>query len=267
MHLEDIEFRHQEDPYFSTTLAKGMLVLQAFSPGGGWMGNKALVERTGLPKATVSRLCRTLTDLGYLHHDPRRGRYTLDVGVLTLVNPYLTQLPIRRIARPLMQQLANACNGSVSLGIAHDTQMVYVESCIDHRAQTTRPDVGTSRSIASSAMGRAYLAMLAGEERDCLMARLRREEKEAWPRMRARIDEEMARFRRQGYTLSLGETTRGQDAIGVAITIPGHDAPYGLNCAIAASRLKLGELETEVAPRLMALARSVVSELATSTAA
>ena len=44
------------------SLERGLLLLRAFGPGADTLGNSDLVGRTGLPKATVSRLARTLVE-------------------------------------------------------------------------------------------------------------------------------------------------------------------------------------------------------------
>jgi DNA-binding IclR family transcriptional regulator len=59
------------DRKFVTALARGLEVLRACTPTEGLLGNGELVERTGLPKPTVSRLTHTLTKLGYLAYAER----------------------------------------------------------------------------------------------------------------------------------------------------------------------------------------------------
>ena len=113
MHQDDIDKLQEGDAYFATTLAKGLLLLRAFAPSGGWLGNKAVLE---------------------------------------LVNPFLSQLAVRQVARPLMQSLADDVHGAVSLGVARATDMIFIESCVDIRAENARPDVGTTRPMATTAM-------------------------------------------------------------------------------------------------------------------
>ncbi len=48
--------------------ARALSVLSAFAPGERWLGNGDLVERTGLPASTVTRMTRTLVTLGYLRY-------------------------------------------------------------------------------------------------------------------------------------------------------------------------------------------------------
>ena len=54
-----------KDRQFANTLARGLEVLRCFRVGDALLGNKEIAQRTGLPKATVSRLTHTLIELGY----------------------------------------------------------------------------------------------------------------------------------------------------------------------------------------------------------
>src|SRR5215813_11527917 len=72
------------DRKFVTALARGLEILRAFTPSEGLLGNGELVERTGLPKPTVSRLTYTLTKLGYLVHVERLAKYQLAPAALSL---------------------------------------------------------------------------------------------------------------------------------------------------------------------------------------
>ena len=64
---------HHEDPLLNRSLVRGVEILRAFRPGADLLGNGEIAERTGLSRATVSRLTQTLVDTGLLEHD-RSGR-------------------------------------------------------------------------------------------------------------------------------------------------------------------------------------------------
>ena len=120
--LEDFpEKTELEDRQFVTALARGLSVMRAFQPGDGILGNGDIAERTGLPKPTVSRLTHTLTRLGYLVHAERLGKYRLGPGVLSLGYSLLANMDIRKIARPYMQELANASGLGIALGAGTET--------------------------------------------------------------------------------------------------------------------------------------------------
>ena len=148
-------YEHEGDRQFATTLARGLEVLRCFTPLEPLLGNKEISVRTGLPKPTVSRLTYTLTKLGYLRHNMRLGKYQLGSAVLSIGYPLLASMNVRQVARPLMKELADYCNGSVSMGIRDRLSMVYVESCRSGNGITTLPDIGTSVPISQSVIGRA----------------------------------------------------------------------------------------------------------------
>jgi Transcriptional regulator len=62
------------------SLERGIELLRAFGPGAELLGNGDLAERTSLPKATVSRLTRTLVQEGYLEHDGAPGLQAWPAG-------------------------------------------------------------------------------------------------------------------------------------------------------------------------------------------
>ena len=53
------------------SLERGVEILRAFRPGADLLGNGELAERTGLSRATVSRLAQTLVDTGLLERTRR----------------------------------------------------------------------------------------------------------------------------------------------------------------------------------------------------
>lgn len=59
-----------------STLVKGLDILAVLA-SGETLGNEQIAQRVGLSKATASRLCTTLTTLGYLRQDERTRKYAM----------------------------------------------------------------------------------------------------------------------------------------------------------------------------------------------
>lgn len=161
----------QDSPDFITALARGLDVLRCFRPGAGLLGNQELARLTGLPKPTISRITYTLTSLGYLRRDEASGRYAPGYGVLALGFGMLASLDVRELARPRMQELARQTGAAVALGVFDGECMTYVEAVHGSPALYLRLPVGQRISL-DSAMGRAYVASLSGDERRILLQRL-----------------------------------------------------------------------------------------------
>ena len=201
-------YEHEGDRQFATTLARGLEVLRCFTPLEPLLGNKEISVRTGLPKPTVSRLTYTLTKLGYLRHNMRLGKYQLGSAVLSIGYPLLASMNVRQVARPLMKELADYCNGSVSMGVRDRLNMVYVESCRSGNGITTLPDIGTSVPIGQSVIGRAFLAACTPQEREAVLNQMKVKEPEAHRKYRAPIDKSLEDIRARGFCASNGELRR-----------------------------------------------------------
>ena len=254
-------YEHEGDRQFATTLARGLEVLRCFTPPEPMLGNKEISVRTGLPKPTVSRLTYTLTKLGYLRHNMRLGKYQLGSAVLSIGYPLLASMSVRQIARPLMKELADYCNGSVSMGMRDRLSMVYVESSRSGDGIATLPDIGTAVPIAQSVIGRAYIASCTPPERDAVLNQLKVKEPEMHRKYRPQIDKALEDIRSRGFCVSLGEIRREVHAVGVPMrrTVDGEVVAF--NCAVPAFILKKGQLEDDIAPRLVAMVRNIEASL------
>ena len=255
------DYEHDGDRQFATTLARGLDVLRCFTPLEPQLGNTEISLRTGLPKPTVSRLTYTLTKLGYLRHNMRLGKYQLGSAVLSIGYPLLASMSVRQVARPFMKELADYCNGSVSIGMRDRLSMVYVESCRSGTALTTLPDIGTSVPIAAAAVGRAFLAACTPPEREAVLNQIMVKDPESHRKFRAAIDKSLEDIRVRGFCVSIGELRREVHAVGVPMrrTVDGEIVAF--NCGVPAFTLKKGQLEEDIGPRLVAMVRNIEAAL------
>ena len=249
----DATSRIKEDRHFVTALARGLEVLACFRSGDRMLGNQELARRCKLPKSTVSRLTYTLTKLGYLEYVEDTGRYRLGSATLSLGSTMLARMDARQLARPLMQELADYSQAMVSLGTRDRLSMIYVENCRSPAALTLSLDVGSRIPLATTAMGRAYLAMCQDGERHDLMDRIRELDEVAWPRIRQGIEQAVQQYREFGVCASFGDWQKDVNAIAIAFRPAGSRSLMAINCGGPAFALSPDFLMNEVRPRLMAL--------------
>ena len=250
-------YEHEGDRQFATTLARGLEVLRCFTPLEPLLGNKEISVRTGLPKPTVSRLTYTLTKLGYLRHNMRLGKYQLGSAVLSIGYPLLASMNVRQVARPLMKELADYCNGSVSMGVRDRLNMVYVESCRSGNGITTLPDIGTSVPISQSVIGRAFLSACTPPERESVLNQMKVKEPEMLRKNQPAITKGLEDIRGKGYCSSSGDLRREVHAVGVPMRRNVDGEIVTFNCAVPAFLLKKGQLEEDIGPRLVAMVRNI----------
>ena len=254
-HQSDITALRDGDPNFAGTLAKGLMILQTFLREPRPYANSELAALLGLPRPTVSRLCRTLLDMGYLDRDERIDRYFIGPAAVALGYPYIVSIPLRAQARPLMQSLADQMHGAASIGVAMGLDVVYVETCAYKRGTLARPDVGAMRSVASTAMGRAWLHSLREKARSAVVRQLKAERPDEMARCAAGIKESLQMQSRHGFAINRGDGGMGVLGVAVASRLRQGTRALLFNCAVPGGQTDMKTLESDIGPRLVDLVR------------
>ncbi|HCF3919428.1 TPA: IclR family transcriptional regulator [Pseudomonas aeruginosa] len=245
-----------KDRQFVTALARGLELLRCFTPRESLLGNQELAKKTGLPKPTVSRLIHTLTRLGYLRHLPHSGKYQLEVGVMSFGYAMLSNLSIRALARPLMEEMAGYAKAAVAMAARDRLSMVYLDVVHGEANLTMRRQVGSHLSLHRSAIGRACLAAMPEDEREFILGHIRKRHPEDWPEVRKGLERAFRDYVDYGFCLSLGEWQRDVNAVGVAL----HHESHGLlafNCGGPSFHLKREKLEDDIGPRLLHMVHNI----------
>lgn len=226
---------------FVTALARGIDILSAFQAEDRWLSNAELARRTKLPKPTVSRLTFTLMSLGFLDLDEDTGLYLLHPRILSLGYPVLQRLSIRQVARPFIRELANSCQGTSSIGMRDRLNMIIIDR-VRHSSMTAIPvDIGAWREMATSALGRAYIAATGTQERDKLFDEMKAFYGNRWPKLRASIDSNISAYAKNGYCISAGDWTPGYNAVGAPLTMR-DGTILALTCGGLSNRIPVEDL-------------------------
>ncbi len=200
----------------STSLVKGLGLLEAtaLDPNGRLLA--ALAAEVGLSKPTAHRILKTLTKLGYLERAPG-GIYRQSRKVQRLVCNGAIQ-DLLAVAEPHLKQLHERTLETVNLGVLRSDRVIYLR--VLESPQPLRR-VATPNSVDpfhSTALGRAIAARLAPEERESLLELAQLETNT--PRTRADRKSLMAildQVAREGYAVEVDETDVGVTCIGAAI--------------------------------------------------
>lgn len=244
--------RAPEDRHFVVALARGLEVLACFRSGAK-LGNQDIARRCNLPKSTVSRLTHTLTRLGYLIQVEETGKFRLGTATLSLGGAMLSRLDARELARPWMEELAAFGKVEVALGVRDRLSMMYAATCRSAKPPTPVLDVGSRIPVATTAMGRAWLAVIDADERNEFLARVRKRDEAAWPQTLRGVERSIHEYRTLGVTCSFGEWHPDINGIACAVR-PGEGLPpMAISCGGAAAKLSPQFLLNEVRPRLIAL--------------
>jgi len=168
---------------------------------------------------------------------------------------------VRDVARPLMQELAQFADASVSLGACERLSMVCIEVCKGNGAIAINMDVGMRLTLATSAIGRGYLAICTDAERNDLLDRLQELDHAAWPRMKDGIDKALSEHREYGVCTSFGEWRPEVNGIGLGFR-PGNGLPpMSINCGAPAFKASPEFLLGEVRPKMIELVKKLEDTL------
>jgi DNA-binding IclR family transcriptional regulator len=264
--MADVSFQNasqadQSDPSFATTLAHGLDLLAAFRNGPGPLSNADLAAHTGLSRPTVSRLTYTLAQLGYLKRDAK-GRFQLGLGVLAAAYPVLSALKVRQMARPLIRDFAAYTGGTVSIAMPFGLDFIYVETLRTTDAVPHVPDVGFTSTMATTAVGRALLSLYTKDELDAHIAKVKAERPEEAEYVLKRTLPDMELCKERGFAVSLGEWRRELFGVAAPLYRTASGDCLSVNCGIPSFRFSAEQIERECGPRILGLARSIRSLVA-----
>lgn len=249
---EGIGAAHAEDRRFVWALARGLEILRAFGPERTALSVGRLSAMTGMAKPTVSRLTHTLAALGYLRVVDKRGHYAPTPAVLTLGYPVLSALKVQDVATAPMRELAEATGCLVGLGARDRLSMVFAECTPPSWLVTLRLGTGSRVPMATSALGRAFLAGLGEAERDYLLGRLALRHGAEWEALGPRVADGIEQVRARGFCIVDGEWQR--DVRTAACPLITADGVMGLMAGAPGYTITNEILENEVGPRLVELA-------------
>jgi DNA-binding IclR family transcriptional regulator len=229
-----------ELPPQNRSLERGVEILRAFRPGADLLGNGELAERTGLSRATVSRLTQTLVGTGLLEHTRRDRAYRLAAPVLSLAHAMRSGSPVLQAVAPLMRKVAEKNRLNVGLAAADRDEMVYLESVRYNRRVSLRNVVAGQRvPIELTSLGRAYLSAIPAAKREGLLTQFRERRRSGWRALQREIDEAIACVRERGFCFASWQP----EVVALATPIVVGDHPvYALNMSMT----------TEAAPATIA---------------
>lgn len=251
--------RAHADPLQNRSLERGIEILRAFRPGSDLLGNGELAERTGLSRATVSRLTQTLAGTGILEHDRRARAYRLAAPVLCFAHAMRSCYPILQVASPLMRAVAEKLHVNVGLATADRDEMVYLESVRYNRKVSLRSVVAGQRvPIELTSLGRAYLSAVSESVRTEILALIRSRKSACWDM----LDSEIQRSIESVHVLGYCAVSWQPEVVALSAPIVLEDHPiYVVNMSVATQE-SIDSVAAELAPALLELRGRIVKEMA-----
>lgn len=245
------------DPNFMASLARGLVVIQAFTPQSPQMTISQLSARTGLSRAAVRRCLYTLCKLGFAGTDEAQ-RYSLRPKMLTLANTYTASSTLASAAQSILERMSSALGESFSVATLDGEDIVYIARTSVTRVMSVDLHVGSRLPAFCTSMGRVLLAYLPQDQLEQYL--LRATYTQYTPRTITSADKlrlALRNVRRNGYALCDQEYEIGLRSLAVPVQAPNGRVVATVNLSGHAPRMPMLEMQTRFLPHL----RNAANEL------
>jgi DNA-binding IclR family transcriptional regulator len=195
----------------SESARRALSLLMAFSPERHTLTARQLADATAIPLPSVYRYLAFLREAGLLVGDA--GSYHLSARLIPLAGAAEAAETLIDIADPVMRRLAAETTETVIL-----VRLVARSAVCVHRVETTHRlrtsyEPGQALPLEHGASARLLLASMSPDARRAYLAPLAGDD----PVTAARLEEQIARAGRQGWTTSEEEIDEGVWAAAAAI--------------------------------------------------
>lgn len=155
----------------TAAFSKFMHVLQLVADAAEPMTTGALTRASGYPRPTLHRIVGALLAEGLLRES---GAATFELGprLIQLASRSWGRSDLRVAAGEELRRLRDTTGETVHLAVPSGTRMVYIEKLESPSAVRMASRIGTSVSMHSTAVGKAYLAVLTEAQREALLPQL-----------------------------------------------------------------------------------------------
>ncbi|MAK49205.1 IclR family transcriptional regulator [Marinobacter sp.] len=207
---------------------------------------KALSAEAGLAPSTAYRILQSLTSNRFVERDSN-GDYRLGQRLLQLSNRLHSDIDLRAVSLPYMQELCDRLGETINLTIREGDVVIYFEKVTPNRMMHVNQIVGSRAPLHVTAVGKLMLG-LAGEEE--IESYARRTNLPAYTRNTLssleKLEEACFIGVRQGYALDNEEAEIGVGCIGVLLFEKSGNVSAGLSISAPIERRKdewIGELK------------------------
>ncbi len=135
---------------------RAVMLLDAISRYPDPVKLKILSAETGLHTSTTHRILSSLMHNGLVEKEPS-GAYRLGIKLLQMSVRLHTNIDLRSIALPYMEELRDRLNESVNLTIREGDALIYIEKAVPNRMIHVHQLIGSRAPLHVTAVGKMIL--------------------------------------------------------------------------------------------------------------
>jgi len=142
----------------TSVIVNAIAVLRTFTADEPLLGVTEIANRVGLHKSTVSRILATFEQERLVERDPETRRFRLGLGLIAVAGPLLAELEERRVAYPVLRELAEQTGETSALMVWNGAESMCVEQIPSHHQIKHTTPLGARYKDAMSASVQVFLA-------------------------------------------------------------------------------------------------------------
>jgi len=146
-------------------VTKVLRILETLHDAPSGLQLKAVAQQTAINKSTAYRFLAHLEHEGYVFRDAS-GAYAIGVRLARLASGMSYQTTLRKISRPVLQQLWRATGETVNLAVMDGREVLYLDVMESTHTFRLVSQVGIRRPLYCTALGKAMLAFIPEQELD-----------------------------------------------------------------------------------------------------
>lgn len=199
------------------SLFKALRIMDCFTVDSPELGITEISEQLGLYKSNVHNIVDTFVKAGYLEQNPENEKYRLGFKLLELGNVISSNMNIRRLTLPYMQEMSDYANETVYLGMPSDTDVIYLDSASPKNQISSRSMLGVKAPLYCTGIGKAMLAFLPAEVAKAVCAKPLKKHTDQTITDTGALLDELEAIRQRGYSIDNMEHEYGIKCIGMPI--------------------------------------------------
>ncbi len=256
LQTQEIEGQVTESYPGTQAVARAIGLLKIFNDAQPEWSLGDLAQATRLNKTTAFRLLAALEAEGLVMRNPLSGGYRLGVELIALGGCATRSNPLRAVSRPVLESLAQECDESATLEVLAGSHVLIVDEVSSRHPMGMSQDVGSRLPLHATATGKLLLAHADGDVlAESLRLPLAALTEQTITDM-ARLREQLAQIRQQGFALAAGELETGF----VAIAAPIYDRERQVTAAISIGGSSL-RLTPQRQPQLVVLVQVAARQI------
>jgi len=198
-------------------VTKVLRILETLHEAPSGLQLKDVALQTAINKSTAYRFLAHLEHEGYVFRDAT-GAYAIGVRLARLASGSSYQTTLRKLSRPILQQLWRTTGETVNLAVLDGREVLYLDVMESSHTFRLVSQVGLRRPVYCTALGKVMLAYIPEEEHPYFYSGM------AFERFTphtiksvSQLRKDLALIRQRGYSIDNEEAYLGSRCIGTPI--------------------------------------------------